>query len=97
VTATSGGLDEALTVLKTNGMMSILLEGGAALHRAAFEADIVDAVETYITPHRFGPGGVPWIGKGRLAWDLLHDRHARWLGEDMLVEGQVHTDVHRHH
>jgi riboflavin biosynthesis pyrimidine reductase len=77
--------------------MSIVLEGGPALHRAAFEADIVDAVAIYLTPRRLAPGGVPWLGEGRLSWDALHDRRAVWLGDDVLVEGLVHTDVHRHH
>jgi diaminohydroxyphosphoribosylaminopyrimidine deaminase/5-amino-6-(5-phosphoribosylamino)uracil reductase len=95
--AATGELAEALRVLKRDGMTSIVLEGGPALHRGAFEADIVDAVEIYLTPRRLAPGGVPWLGEGRLSWDALHDRRAVWLGEDVLVEGLVHTDVHRHH
>jgi diaminohydroxyphosphoribosylaminopyrimidine deaminase / 5-amino-6-(5-phosphoribosylamino)uracil reductase len=74
------------------GLTSVLLEGGPTLHRAALQADIVDAVHVYITPRRLGPGGVEWIGEGRVAWEALHDRRAIWLDEDVLVEGYVHRN-----
>ena len=31
------------------------------------------------------------------AWDSLRDRRATWLGNDLLVEGVVETDVHGNH
>ena len=34
-----------------------------------------------------------WIGEGRLAWEALRDRRAAWLGEDVLVEGVVQTNM----
>ena len=78
------------------GITSLVLEGGAALHRAALDAGVVDAVHLYITPTRIGPLGVNWIGERRLAWDGLKDRRSRWLGADILVEGRV-EHVHRTH
>jgi diaminohydroxyphosphoribosylaminopyrimidine deaminase/5-amino-6-(5-phosphoribosylamino)uracil reductase len=86
----AGDLGTALQVLKGVGLMSVVLEGGAALHRAALSADIVDAIHLYISPRPLGPGAVEWVGEGRLAWEALHDRRAIWLDDDMLVEGHVH-------
>jgi diaminohydroxyphosphoribosylaminopyrimidine deaminase/5-amino-6-(5-phosphoribosylamino)uracil reductase len=89
------GLPAALRALHDAGVTSVVLEGGGTLHRAALDAGVVDAVQVYITPRALGPAGVAWIGEGRLAWELLRDRRAAWLGDDLLVEGVVQTDVHR--
>jgi len=83
------GLLAALEALWDLGIASIVLEGGSELHRAAVEAGVVDAVDLYIAPRRLGPGGVPWVGDRRLAWESLRNRRATWLGEDLLVEGTV--------
>lgn len=90
-------LGTALRALREAGVTSLLLEGGAALHRAALDAGVADEVHVYITPKALGHGGVEWMGEGRLAWDALYDRRAVWLGEDVLVEGLVQTDVYRNH
>jgi diaminohydroxyphosphoribosylaminopyrimidine deaminase/5-amino-6-(5-phosphoribosylamino)uracil reductase len=89
-------LDSACRALGASGVVSLVLEGGAALHRAALEADIVDAVHLYITPRRLGEGGVPWTGGGLIAWESLRDRSAVWLGPDVLVEAMVERHVHGH-
>ena len=86
----------ALSALYDAGITSLVLEGGATLHRAALDAGVVDAVHLYITPAPIGPMGVNWIGEGRLAWEALKDRRALWLGADILVEGRV-DHVHRTH
>jgi diaminohydroxyphosphoribosylaminopyrimidine deaminase/5-amino-6-(5-phosphoribosylamino)uracil reductase len=90
-------LRSACRALKDAGVTSLVLEGGATLHRAALAADIVDAVHVYIAPRRLGPGGVTWLDEGRLAWDALSHRRGAWLGNDLLVEGllrNVRTHVH---
>jgi diaminohydroxyphosphoribosylaminopyrimidine deaminase / 5-amino-6-(5-phosphoribosylamino)uracil reductase len=89
-------LQTALRALYDAGITSLVLEGGATLHRAALDAGVVDAVHLYITPAPIGPMGVDWIGEGRLAWEALKDRRALWLGADILVEGRV-EHVHRTH
>lgn len=86
----SDDLGAALRTLKGQGVSSLVLEGGGTLHRAALDADTVDAVHIYITPTALGPDGVEWIGEGRIGWDGLHERRAQWLGDDILVEGHVH-------
>ena len=89
-----GDLAAALGVLLEAGITSLVLEGGGTLHRAALDARVVDAVHVYITPRTLGPAAVAWIGEGRLSWESLADRRATWLGDDLLVEGVVKTDVH---
>jgi diaminohydroxyphosphoribosylaminopyrimidine deaminase / 5-amino-6-(5-phosphoribosylamino)uracil reductase len=85
----------ALRALRDAGLTSLVLEGGAALHRAALDAGVVDEVHVYIAPVALGPRGVAWIGEGRMAWDALQDRRAQWLGEDVLIEGLIRRHVHR--
>ena len=83
-------LQDALTALFGAGVMSIVIEGGAALHRAAVDEGVADAVHLYLAPALLGPGAVDWIGARRLAWDSLERRRAGWLDEVLLVEGYVH-------
>jgi diaminohydroxyphosphoribosylaminopyrimidine deaminase/5-amino-6-(5-phosphoribosylamino)uracil reductase len=78
-----------LRALMAAGIMSIVLEGGGGLHRAALDAGVVDAVDVYITPRVLGRDGVEWLGERRLAWGMLRDRRAAWLGSDLLVHGTV--------
>ena len=84
------GLRAALTALYQEGVRSIVLEGGAGLHRAALDEGIVDAVHLYIAPVMLGAGAMDWIGGGHLAWDSMRQRHATWLDDVVLVEGYVH-------
>jgi diaminohydroxyphosphoribosylaminopyrimidine deaminase/5-amino-6-(5-phosphoribosylamino)uracil reductase len=88
-------IGSALRALGDAGLTSVLIEGGAALHRAALEAALVDEVHVYIAPVSLGPQGAAWIGGGRMAWEDLQDRRAMWLGGDVLVEGLVERHVHR--
>jgi len=89
LTPAADDIQTALHALSDRRLSSLLLEGGAALHRAALDAGVVDEVHIYITPAALGPRGVPWIGGRRLAWEGMRDRRALWLGEDVLVEGRV--------
>lgn len=84
------GLADALPALLESGVTSIVLEGGAALHRAALDERVVDALNLYIAPALLGAGAVDWIGEGRIAWESLRQRHATWLDDVVLVEGYVH-------
>jgi diaminohydroxyphosphoribosylaminopyrimidine deaminase/5-amino-6-(5-phosphoribosylamino)uracil reductase len=75
------------------GVTSIVVEGGATLHRALFDAALVDAVHAYITPIRLGERAVKWMDAKRFTLSELSDRRAQWYGSDVRVEGHVH----RHH
>jgi diaminohydroxyphosphoribosylaminopyrimidine deaminase / 5-amino-6-(5-phosphoribosylamino)uracil reductase len=88
--APGSDLTGVLTALYEDGITSIVLEGGAGLHRAALDEGLVDAVNLYIAPTLLGSGAVEWIGGGRLSWDALLNRHATWLDDVVLVEGYVH-------
>jgi diaminohydroxyphosphoribosylaminopyrimidine deaminase/5-amino-6-(5-phosphoribosylamino)uracil reductase len=80
----------ALRALKPHGVTSVVAEGGAVLHRALLDADVVDAVNLYIAPSLLGPESVDWIGGGRLSWEALQRRRATWLDDVVLVEAYVH-------
>lgn len=86
----SGEMSAAFAWMRAQGLTSVVLEGGAAVHRAALDAGIVDVVQVYITPRILGPRGVDWPSAGRLSLGLLRDRRATWLGDDVLVEGHVY-------
>ena len=84
------GLAAALAALLSHAVTSLVLEGGSGIHRAALDAGVVDAVNLYIAAPLLGPAAVDWIGGGRLSWDGLETRRATWLGDVVLVEGDVH-------
>jgi len=92
IAAASDDIGTGLRELKAAGVSSVVLEGGAELHRAALDAGVVDAVNIYISPRVLGPDGVAWIGGGHLAWESIEDRRACWLGDEVLVEGYVHRN-----
>jgi diaminohydroxyphosphoribosylaminopyrimidine deaminase/5-amino-6-(5-phosphoribosylamino)uracil reductase len=74
--------------LGERGVLSLLVEGGPALHTALADADLIDRVQVVVTPRNLG-GGVPVApvftraiasGAGRV----------RDLGADRLTEFDVH-------
>lgn len=87
----TGTLREALGRLAADWQVgSILMEGGAAVHAAAWEEGVVDVVRLYVTPHVVGAGGVPFLPAGSLWSGALHHRRVEPLGPDVLIEGYVH-------
>jgi diaminohydroxyphosphoribosylaminopyrimidine deaminase/5-amino-6-(5-phosphoribosylamino)uracil reductase len=90
IDVTDGTVAAGLRRLGERGIASLLLEGGAALHAAAWDAQAIDFVRLYLTPHHLGPDGVP-LFDGRLdASVALIERTTRPLDADTLVEGYVH-------
>lgn len=88
--------------LGEEGIDSILLEGGAALNWSALQSGIVQKVEAYIAPKLFGgeTAKTPVSGKGFLTPAesvVLKNQRIRQLGEDILIEGEVDSDVYRNH
>ena len=80
----------ALEPLAERKIESLLLEGGALLHQAAWDERLVDFVRLYVTPCVLGPGGVGFLrGRGFATSDLL-ERRIEALGPDVLIEGYVH-------
>jgi diaminohydroxyphosphoribosylaminopyrimidine deaminase / 5-amino-6-(5-phosphoribosylamino)uracil reductase len=80
----------ALECLAARQVGSLLLEGGAAVHAAAWDEDLVDYVRLYITPHLLGDGAVPLLPDRSFSPAGLHQRRIAPLGPDVLIEGYVH-------
>jgi diaminohydroxyphosphoribosylaminopyrimidine deaminase/5-amino-6-(5-phosphoribosylamino)uracil reductase len=80
----------ALERLAARGVESLLLEGGAEVHAAAWDEDLVDLVSIYVCPKTIGPGGVPFLGGRPFDTAQLLERREEQLGPDTLIEGYVH-------
>lgn len=90
LTSGSRPLEACLRTLAAGGISSLVVEGGPALHRAFWDADLVDRVQIFVAPCTIGESGVPWpaeavMSSPRIGW---HDQ--RSLGDDVLMEGYVH-------
>ena len=80
----------ALTRLTALGIASVVVEGGAQLHRAFWEGGLVDRLELFQTPRVLGPQGVPWLPYSVIDSERITGRRLRVLGEDVLIEAYVH-------
>lgn len=86
----AAGLEHALAHLVTMGIQCLLVEGGATLQNALWDAGFVDYVQLYEAPARLGSDGVPLpVSRSLLADDLI-ERRTTVLGPDVLTEGYVH-------
>jgi len=89
IIVSDGSIRHALALLGERQIASLLLEGGAAVHAAAWDEDVVDFVRLYVTPHLLR-AGVPFLGERDFASTSLVDRRVMVLGPDVLIEGYVH-------
>jgi diaminohydroxyphosphoribosylaminopyrimidine deaminase/5-amino-6-(5-phosphoribosylamino)uracil reductase len=80
----------ALERLASRQVGSLLLEGGAAIHAAAWDEGLVDYVRLYVTPHVLGEGAVPLLPDRAFSSAELRERRISSLGPDVLIEGYVH-------
>jgi diaminohydroxyphosphoribosylaminopyrimidine deaminase/5-amino-6-(5-phosphoribosylamino)uracil reductase len=83
-------LRSALALLAERGVGLLLLEGGAVIHAAAWDAGLVDYVRLYVTPQSMGPQGVRWLPGRSFDAAALIDGRTETLGPDVLIEGYVH-------
>ena len=75
------------------GIQTLLVEGGAVLHRSFWEADLVDRMHLIVAPHAVGAAGVPLFGGAGVPWAPAGSRaESRRAGDDVWIE----ADVHRH-
>jgi riboflavin biosynthesis pyrimidine reductase len=88
--ARDGSFGAALERLAARQVGSLLLEGGAALHRAAWDEQLVDFVRLYVAPEAMGRGGVPFLEDRHFATSDLIDSRVEPIGPDVLIEGYVH-------
>lgn len=85
-------LEPLLDELGRRGVLSLLVEGGGAVHGSFFDADLVDRVHAIIAPLVIGgaeaPGAVGGLGALTMAAARrLLDIERRPLGDDLLIEG----------
>ena len=88
--AADGTFRSALRCLGERQIGSLLLEGGAALHAAAWDEHLVDYVRLYVTPHTLAGTGLPLLADRSFSSADLLERHIEPLGPDVLIEGYVH-------
>jgi riboflavin biosynthesis pyrimidine reductase len=80
----------SLRRLAALGVNSLLVEGGPTLHRAFWEASLVDRMELFVAPISLGPEGVRWTGVPDGVLASLSGLRAVPIGEDVQVEGDVY-------
>jgi diaminohydroxyphosphoribosylaminopyrimidine deaminase/5-amino-6-(5-phosphoribosylamino)uracil reductase len=85
----AAGLEAALRELTGRDVQSILVEGGAALHRAVWDAELADYVQLFVSPTILGDEGVP-LDAHAFSPIALFDRRVEVLGPDVMIEGYVH-------
>lgn len=90
VVVTSNELGDALRDLAVQGIQSVILEGGATVHAAAWDAGLVDYVQLYVAPVWLGEGGVPLLEGRAFSSASLAERRVEQIGPDVLIEGYVH-------
>jgi diaminohydroxyphosphoribosylaminopyrimidine deaminase/5-amino-6-(5-phosphoribosylamino)uracil reductase len=86
--------DLALTLraLGAREIRSLVLEGGPAVHRAAWEGRLVDRVQVFITPRWLGPSSVRWDMPPDFSLAALAGAQVTPLGPDVLVEAACSRD-----
>ncbi len=88
--AVTGELPAMLAALVPLDVQSVLIEGGATLHVAAWDAGVVDCVHLYVTPHAIGSAGVPLLDRRQFSPAALVDTSVEARGVDVVIEGYVH-------
>jgi diaminohydroxyphosphoribosylaminopyrimidine deaminase/5-amino-6-(5-phosphoribosylamino)uracil reductase len=89
VAAGDGTVRAAISLLGERRVGSVLLEGGAAMHAAAWDEDLVDFVRLYVAPVTLG-GGVAFLDGRGFSSTALHARRVEEIGPDVVIEGYVH-------
>ena len=85
-----GRIEAVLRELPALGIHSLLIEGGAKLHGAVWDEDLVDYVQLYVTPPWLGEEGVPLLAGRSFSPASLIERRVEQIGPDVLIEGYVH-------
>lgn len=89
-------LQELLGELKIRGCCGVMVEGGAQVLGAFFDAGLVDEVWAFIAPIVIGAGKPPIAGEGvaRIADALrLCDLETETLGADILARGRINRGM----
>lgn len=90
VAVDSPALAASVRALAQFDVQSVVIEGGAEVHQAAWDEGVVDYVQLYLAPTLIGPKGVPFLQGRPLSPSSLIDARVVPLGPDVLIEGYVH-------
>lgn len=90
MTVAGSDLTAAVRVLGQLGIQSLLIEGGAAIHQAAWDEGVVDYVQLYVAPIVLGSRGPAMLAGRAFAPASLFEQKVQSLGPDVLIEGYVH-------
>lgn len=85
-----GGLAGALAALAARGVVSLLLEGGAGLAAAFWDAGMIDRVRLHVAPRPLGPGGLRLLEGRAFSMASLSGLRVEPCGPDVLLMGDVH-------
>jgi diaminohydroxyphosphoribosylaminopyrimidine deaminase/5-amino-6-(5-phosphoribosylamino)uracil reductase len=80
----------AMERLLARGVTSVVLEGGPTVHRAAWDARVVDCVQLYVSARPLGDGGVGWLPVESIPVGALGPFAVTPLEDDVLLESYVH-------
>ena len=86
----SGTLREDLRALVPFDVSALLLEGGAEMHAAAWQAGVVDRVHVVVAPTAIGEGGVKFFDGVDVPMSQLIPVAVEQLGPDRWMEADVH-------
>ncbi len=86
----AGDVSTAMTRLGRLGVMALLLEGGATLHAAAWEAGMIDRVVLFVAPRALGGDGVPLFDGRGPGLSALAGSRVEPVGTDIRLELDVH-------
>lgn len=86
----SGSLREDLGALLRFDVSALLLEGGAAMHAAAWQAGVVDRVHVIVAPTTLGDSGVKFFDGIEVPMSQLIPVTVEQLGPDRWMEADVH-------
>ena len=81
---------DGLPELSQMGIHSVIVEGGARVHAAVWDAGLTDFVRLYVVPRWLGRLGVPLLEGRSLSLSALECVRSEQLGPDVLIEGYVH-------
>jgi diaminohydroxyphosphoribosylaminopyrimidine deaminase/5-amino-6-(5-phosphoribosylamino)uracil reductase len=90
LTVDSPNIAVAVRALGRRGIQSLLIEGGATLHEAVWDAGIVDYAHLYVAPTLLGSRGPALLPGRAFGPASLFDQQVHQLGPDVLIEGYVH-------
>ena len=86
----AGSLPDDLRALVPFDISTVLIEGGAAIHAAAWRAGLIDRVHVIMTPQMLGKGGVPSFEGIVIPMSELVPIKIEQLGPDQWMEADVH-------